>query len=102
LTAGIDWPLQSRDVAREPKMRVLGLAVAGSLALTAPLAGHAASPGSNIEQLDLTPGIVEVWGGCGWGWHPVPGRLEPVERRMGFAVLRTEPSLRRVGCLWVG
>jgi hypothetical protein len=19
------------------------------------------------------PGIVQVWGGCGWGWHPVPG-----------------------------
>src|SRR6266851_3319225 len=18
-------------------------------------------------------GIVQVWGGCGWGWHPVPG-----------------------------
>src|SRR6516162_3681608 len=25
------------------------------------------------EQLVPTRGIVQVWGGCGWGWYPVPG-----------------------------
>jgi hypothetical protein len=29
-------------------MRFLGLALAGSLALTAPIAAHSASPGSNM------------------------------------------------------
>jgi hypothetical protein len=53
-------------------MRVLGLAVAGVLALAAPIAGHAV-PGSRVEQFVPAPGIVKVWGGCGWGWHPVPG-----------------------------
>ncbi len=56
-------------------MRVLGFAVVGMLALTAPMAGHAAPPGSSMEQLVPAPGIVKVWGGCGWGWHPVPGHF---------------------------
>jgi hypothetical protein len=54
-------------------MRVLGLAIAGMLALTAPIAGHAAPSGSSMQQLVPTRGIVQVWGGCGWGWNPVPG-----------------------------
>jgi hypothetical protein len=54
-------------------MRDLGLAVAGVLALTAPLAASAAPLGSSVEQLVPAPGIVTVWGGCAWGWHPVPG-----------------------------
>jgi hypothetical protein len=54
-------------------MRVLGLAVAGLLALIAPVAVHAAPLGTSVEQLAPAPGIVTVWGGCGWGWHAVPG-----------------------------
>ncbi len=56
-------------------MRVLGLVLAGGLAVIASLAAHAAPLGSNMEQLRTapTPGIVQAWGGCGWGWHPVPG-----------------------------
>jgi hypothetical protein len=56
-------------------MRVLGLVLAGGLAVTALLAAHAAPLGSNMEQLGtaLSPGTVQAWGGCGWGWHPVPG-----------------------------
>jgi hypothetical protein len=56
-------------------MRVLGLVLAGGLAVTASLSAHAAPLGSNWEQLRmaLAPGIVQAWGGCGWGWHPVPG-----------------------------
>jgi len=52
-------------------MRVLGLAIAGMLALTAPIAGHSAPSGSSMRQLIPTRGIVQVWDG--WGWHPVPG-----------------------------
>jgi hypothetical protein len=22
-------------------------------------------------------GVVKVWAGCGWGWHPVPGHWNP-------------------------
>jgi len=54
-------------------MRVLGFALAGVLALTAPIAAHAVPLGSHMEQFVPAPGIVQIWGGCGWGWHPVPG-----------------------------
>jgi hypothetical protein len=56
-------------------MRVLGLVLAGGLAVTASLAAQGAPLGSNWGQLRmaLAPGIVQVWGGCGPGWHPVPG-----------------------------
>jgi hypothetical protein len=53
-------------------MRVVGLAVAGMLALSAPVAGHTAPLAPSLEQLDPVQGMVQVWGGCGWGWHPVP------------------------------
>jgi len=56
-------------------MRVLELVLAGGLAVTASLAAHAAPLGSNIERLRTAPApaLVQAWGGCGWGWHPVPG-----------------------------
>ena len=56
-------------------MRVLGLAVAGLLALIAPVAVHAAPLGTSVEQLAPAPGIVKVWGGCGWAGtrYPVIG-----------------------------
>jgi hypothetical protein len=54
-------------------MRVLGLAVAGLLALTAPIEGHATTLGPSTKQLVQAPGIVKLRDGCGWGWHPVPG-----------------------------
>ena len=53
-------------------MRDVGLAVAGMIALTAPVAGHAATPASSMKPLAPGNGIIRVWGGCGWGWHPVP------------------------------
>ena len=51
-------------------MRFLGLALAGSLALTAPIAAHSASPGSNMGQARTgpAPGVVQ-----GSNWHPAPG-----------------------------
>ena len=53
-------------------MRALGLIVGGVLALTVSMAGHAAPSGSSMKQLVPASGIVHIWGGCGWGWHPVP------------------------------
>jgi|SRR5215472_15666795 len=56
-------------------MRVFGLGLAGVLALTISTAAHALPVGSNLDAAAhrTRPGIVQVWGGCGWGWHPVPG-----------------------------
>ncbi len=56
-------------------MRVLGLALAGGLAVTTSVAAHAVPLGSNMERLRMVPApaLVQAWGGCGWGWHPVPG-----------------------------
>ena len=54
-------------------MRALGLIVGGMLALTASIAGDAAPLASSMKQLVPASGTVHVWGGCGWGWHPVPG-----------------------------
>src|SRR5690242_2631413 len=56
-------------------MRVFGLALAGVLALTIPMAAHALPLGSNLGPAasGTVPDTVQVWGGCGWGWHPVPG-----------------------------
>ena len=44
-------------------MRVLGMALAGVLALIAPIAAHSASPGSNTGQTTTgpPPGIAPVW-----------------------------------------
>ena len=74
-------------------MRVLGLALVVVLALTAPIAAHAVPLAGRTEPTATgpAPGIIQVWGDCGWGWHPVPASLEPVARRMGSAALRTEP-----------
>jgi hypothetical protein len=58
-----------------PKMRVLGLAFAGLLALTAPIVAYALPLAGKTGSAAFSPapGIVNVWGGCGRGWHPVPG-----------------------------
>jgi hypothetical protein len=56
-------------------MRILGVARAGVLALTVPIAAHAVALGSNLgaAKAGAALGIVKVAGGCGPGWHPVPG-----------------------------
>ncbi len=56
-------------------MRILGLAVAGMLALTTPMAARAVPLGTGAVQIGqaAASGFVQVEGGCGWGWHPVPG-----------------------------
>lgn len=56
-------------------MRFIGLALAGMPALAAPIAAHAVPGAGKTGPGAAGPvsGIVNVWGGCGWGWHPVPG-----------------------------
>src|SRR6266851_2372996 len=67
-------------------MRVFGLALAGALAITAPIAAQAAPLGWHLRPAGAgpAPGVVQVWDGNrpgvhpapnGWagGWHQVPG-----------------------------
>jgi hypothetical protein len=56
-------------------MRVLGVALAGVLALGAPVTAHSASLGSNIVQAMTgpAPGVNQVGNGNGSNWHPTPG-----------------------------
>ena len=56
-------------------MRVFGVALAGMLALTAQIAVHSASLGSNIGQARTgpAPGLVQVGDGHGSNWRPAPG-----------------------------
>jgi hypothetical protein len=56
-------------------MRVIGPVLAGALALTVPIVAHAVPLGEKIAPTStgINAGIIQVWGGCGWGWHPVPG-----------------------------
>jgi len=54
-------------------MRVLGLALAGVLALTAPVAAQFAPPGSKMGPAGgPAPVIAPVPNGNGPGWHPAP------------------------------
>jgi hypothetical protein len=50
-------------------MLVFGLALAAMLVLALPTAGYGSPSGQLIPARD----IVQVRGGCGWGWHPVSG-----------------------------
>jgi hypothetical protein len=66
-------------------MRVLGLALAGALAIITPIAAYANGPGSNMRPASAgpTPSIVMVWDGGGSGGrsgaigsHPTAGRRQ--------------------------
>jgi hypothetical protein len=54
-------------------MRVVRVALAGVLALSAPVMAHSASLGSNLGQAMTgpAPGVIQV--GNGSNWHPAPG-----------------------------
>jgi hypothetical protein len=61
---------------QEAKLRILGLAFVGSLALVVPIAAHSASPGSNTGQAMTGPthsGLVQVGDGHASNWSPAPG-----------------------------
>ena len=55
-------------------MRVLGLALAGVFALTAPITAQAGPLGSKVRLANAgpAPSIVQVWDGNRPGLHPVP------------------------------
>ena len=60
---------------QEAKVRVLGLALVGSLALIVPIAAHSASPGSNTGQAMTGPthsGLMQVGDGHASNWSPAP------------------------------
>src|SRR5689334_18057779 len=61
---------------QEAKLRILGLALVGSLALIVPIAAHSASPGSIIGQAMTDPthsGLMQVGDGHASNWSPAPG-----------------------------
>src|SRR5580700_2451667 len=60
---------------QETKLRILGLALVGSLALIVPIAAHSASPGSNTGQAMTGPthsGLMQVGDGHASNWSPAP------------------------------
>jgi len=66
---------RSPSCQRRPRMRVLELALAGVLALAAPMATHAAPLGSNIGAAGRgpAPGVMQVGDTHGANWLPAPG-----------------------------
>jgi len=85
------WPGQEARLFGETKVRILILAVVGMLSLAAATA-NAAPPGSNVRPVrtGAAPGIVQVAGGCGPGWHPVPGHWS--QWRGGWVPPRCAPN----------
>lgn len=73
------FPVGTGTLVGEVKLRIPGMFVAGVLALSAPVAAYAAPLGSNLGPVKAAPAtrIVKAWGGCGWGWRPVPGYWNP-------------------------
>jgi hypothetical protein len=54
-------------------MRFARLTLIGALSLAAVAVSSArAAPLVPDLAVPAKPGIVQVWGGCGWGFHPVP------------------------------
>ena len=85
------WPGQEAQLFGETKVRILILAVVGMLSLAAATA-NAAPPGSNERPVrtGAAAGIVQVAGGCGPGWHPVPGHWS--QWRGGWVPPRCAPN----------
>ena len=77
-------------------MHALGPALAGILAVTVPIAGHASEPTSAMTPVNAgpAPGIILVWDGGGSG-QPV-GQLVPIQRPVTCAN-GTVYGCRRIG-----
>lgn len=75
-------------------MRLVGLALAAGLGLTASIAAYAVplEGQTGPAATGPAPGVMRVWGGLA----SRPRLLEPVARRLGSAALRPEP-LPRLG-----
>ena len=80
-------------------MHVFVSSLAGLLALTVPIAAHAVTVGSSMgpAKAGAAPAIVQVGGGCGRGWHPVPGHWS---QRRGWVPPHCAPN--EYGGSWGG
>ncbi len=58
-------------------MRVTALSLIGVLGLAVAAASARAAPVIPDLATQHVSGIVQVWGGCGWGFRPVPGHWSP-------------------------
>ena len=75
-------------------MRLTILALVGTLGLVVTAASARAAPLVPPAPADHAAGIVQVWGGCGPGFHPVPGHWT----RWGvFAPPHCAPNYRPYG-----
>jgi hypothetical protein len=81
-------------------MPIARLAFAGLLALTVPIVAHADPPAGKVgpAMSGPAPGIVNVSGDCGRGWHPVPGHWS--RWRGGWVPLHCAPN--EYGAGWGG
>jgi hypothetical protein len=63
---------------REVYMRVAVFGFLSGFALAAlPLAANAVPMGPSVPAVDSASAVELVAGGCGPGWHPVPGHFTP-------------------------
>jgi hypothetical protein len=58
-------------------MRLTILTLIGAFGLIATAVSARAAPVVPTPAPHQAPGIVQVWGGCGPGGHPVPGHWNP-------------------------
>ena len=72
------------SLSQEPKLRVFELALSGILTLTVPVAGHADPVRSKMGPVGAgpAPSNVQVWGGNGPGYHPMPNGWDGDWRRV--------------------
>ena len=52
--------------------RLARLAVVGTIALGSTMAAASAAPIVPNGSSQTNPSFVQLWGGCGWGFHPTP------------------------------
>jgi hypothetical protein len=66
----------------EDSMRLAGIGLIGGIGLLAAAASANAAPA--VPSLDHSTNLIQVWGGCGPGWHPNRwGNCRP--NRWGYA-----------------
>src|SRR5205807_909412 len=57
----------------EPDMRLATLVLIGALGVGAATGSAQAAPFAPASETGSTSPIIQVYRGCGWGFHPVPG-----------------------------
>ena len=61
------------DFDGETDMRLATLVLIGALGVGAATGCAQAAPFAPASETGSTSPIIQVYGGCGWGFHPVPG-----------------------------